>query len=214
MLAHVLSGETDYLLNVQPIFNNHCSSCHAGTFGSGVLELDSYDRLIEGDSNNGPVVIPFNADSSLLYRVLLRDSVIVPNEPICCRMPKNGDPLPISQQTTIYNWINEGARGPTLSARSDKIYDRSVVSIAPNPFNNLLKISFAGDVYKVERITILNILGQKIKTIEIQLNNQNQSSVIWDGRNDFGQTVPAGIYFIYFYQNYKIESIQKVLFLK
>ena len=77
-------GEVDYLLSVQPIFNNHCVSCHSGTFGSGVLELDSFQRLIEGDSNNGPVVLPFNADSSLLYKVLLRDSVIVPNEPICC----------------------------------------------------------------------------------------------------------------------------------
>ena len=71
-------GEVDYLLSVQPIFNNHCVTCHSGTFGSGVLELDSYQRLIEGDSNNGPVVLPFNADSSLLYKVLLRDSVIVP----------------------------------------------------------------------------------------------------------------------------------------
>ena len=126
--ANILVGEIDYLLNVQPIFNNHCVSCHSGTFGSGVLELDSYERLIEGDSNNGPVVFPFNADSSLLYRVLLRDSVIVPNEPICCRMHTNAYPLPISQQTTIYNWINEGAQGPNLLIDLKNLSDRIVVS--------------------------------------------------------------------------------------
>ena len=104
-------GQIDYLEDIQPIFNNNCISCHSGTYGSGALELDSFERLIEGDSNNGPVVLPFNADSSLLYRVLLRDSVIVPNEPICCRMPKNADPLPIDQRTAIYDWINEGALG-------------------------------------------------------------------------------------------------------
>ena len=70
---------------------------------------------MQDNSNNGPVVFPFNADSSLLYRVLLRDSVIIPNEPICCRMPKNSDPLSIEQQTIIYNWINEGVIGPTVS---------------------------------------------------------------------------------------------------
>ena len=72
-------GQIDYLEDIQPILNNYCISCHSGTYGSGALELDSFERLIEGDSNNGPVVLPFNADSSLLYRVLLRDSVIVPN---------------------------------------------------------------------------------------------------------------------------------------
>ena len=103
----ILIGQVDYTTQVQPIFNNHCLSCHLAVNGSGALELDSYEYLMQGDSNNGPVVFPFNADSSLLYRVLLRDSVIVPNEPICCRMPKNADPLTIEQQTIIYNWINE-----------------------------------------------------------------------------------------------------------
>ena len=92
-------GQIDYLQDIQPIFNNHCISCHSGTYGSGALELDSFERLIEGDSNNGPVVLPFNADSSLLYKVLLRDSVIVPNEPICCRMPKNADFVVIQENT-------------------------------------------------------------------------------------------------------------------
>ena len=107
MLRHFFSffiigfsfGQIEYLQDIQPIFNNHCISCHSGTYGSGALELDSFERLIEGDSNNGPVVFPFNADSSLLYKVLLRDSVIVPNEPICCRMPKNADFVIIQENT-------------------------------------------------------------------------------------------------------------------
>ena len=103
------------MTQVQPIFYNHCLECHVAVNGSGALELDSYEYLMQDNSNNGPVVFPFNADSSLLYRVLLRDSVIVPNEPICCRMPKNADPLSLEQKTIIYNWINEGAIGPTVS---------------------------------------------------------------------------------------------------
>ena len=96
-ISNYLFTQIDYNQQIQPVFNNHCLSCHVSVNGSGALELDSYEYLVQGDSNNGPVIIPFNADSSLLYRVLLPFEVEVPNEPICCRMPKNGDPLSIDQ---------------------------------------------------------------------------------------------------------------------
>ena len=79
LILSSLRSEIDYLTEIQPIFDNNCVECHVSINGSGALELDSYEYLMQGDSNNGPVVIPFNADSSLLYRVLLIDSVIVPN---------------------------------------------------------------------------------------------------------------------------------------
>ena len=104
LILSCLRSEIDYLTEIQPIFNNHCVECHVSINGSGALELDSYEYLMQGDSNNGPVVSPFNAERSLLYRVLLPDSVIVPNEPICCRMPKNTIPLHITDQIKIYNW--------------------------------------------------------------------------------------------------------------
>ena len=108
--------------------------------GSGALELDSYEYLMQGDSNNGPVVIPFNADSSLLYKVLLPMPVIVPNESICCQMPKNADPLTFEQQTIIYNWINEGGFGPTVSVNHHGSKNPLLLRIYPNPFNNKIEI--------------------------------------------------------------------------
>ena len=127
-------------------------------------------------------------------------------------MPKNADPLPISQQTTIYNWINEGAQGPNLSLDLKNLSDRIVVSTSPNPFNNILKISIRSENIFVENIVILNLLGERVRTIEV--HNQTDGVIFWDGSNDFGRAVTAGIYFIYFYQNSRLELIRKVLFLK
>ena len=73
--------------------------------------MNSYEDLTGGSSKNGPIAIPFNSESSLLYRVLLPMHVLVPNEPICCQMPKNADPLSFDQITLIQGWINEGALG-------------------------------------------------------------------------------------------------------
>ena len=207
-------AEIDYLQSVQPIFDNHCVTCHSGAYGSGVLELDSFQRLIEGDSNNGPVVFPFNADSSLLYRVLLRDSVIVPNEPICCRMPKNGDPLTLEQQNIIFDWINEGALEPNLSISSKLIDEKLNFNIYPNPFNNVAQISFNTNSKKIKELIIYDVLGTNIKNIRINNNSNNQNATFWDGKNEKGKYIPAGVYFIHLNDGNSNVSIQKVLYLK
>ena len=66
LILSSLRSEIDYLTEIQPIFDNNCVECHISINGSGALELDSYEYLMQVDSNNEPVVIPFNADSSLL----------------------------------------------------------------------------------------------------------------------------------------------------
>ena len=208
-------SQIDYPQEIQPIFNNHCISCHSGTYGSGALELDSFERLIEGDSNNGPVVFPFNADSSLLYKVLLRDSVIVPNEPICCRMPKNADPLPISQIIAIYDWINEGALGSSsLSVNPTPSNHYINLKTYPNPFNNSVRISFLSNNNKQKEIRIYDMMGVLVRSLYFRNIIKGDNYIFWDGKNDLGKTSTSGIYFINLIQGFETLNTQKVLFLK
>ena len=58
-------GQVDYNSQIQPIFNSSCTSCHGS---SGGLSLSSYANLMAGDSDNGPVIIPGNHESSLLWQ--------------------------------------------------------------------------------------------------------------------------------------------------
>ena len=207
-------AQVDYTTQVQPIFYNHCLDCHVAVNGSGALELDSYEYLMQGDSNNGPVVVPFNADSSLLYRVLLRDSVIVPNEPICCRMPKNADPLTDDQQTIIYNWINEGAIGPTIAVEEESLEPSSLLTVYPNPFNNKIKISYSMNGPGLTYILIFDILGKKIKTMSIKNHSNVIQSFFWNGTDDFDQPVSGGLYLIGIKSNNRLERLEKVLYIK
>ena len=169
---------------------------------------------MQGDSNNGPVVVPFNADSSLLYRVLLRDSVIVPNEPICCRMPKNADPLTNDQQTLIYNWINEGAIGPTIAVEDESLEPSSLLHVYPNPFNNKIKVSYSVNEPGLTYIFIFDILGKKIKTISRKNHSSAMQSFFWNGTDDFGRPVSGGLYLIGIKSSNRIERLEKVLYIK
>ena len=192
-----LRSEIDYLTEIQPIFDNNCVECHVSINGSGALELDSYEYLMQGDSNNGPVVIPFNADSSLLHRVLLDDSLIVHNEPICCRMPKTASPLHISDQIKIYNWINEGANEYSLHTFESK-NDLNItnITIYPNPSNSSFTIQSSINTEDKVQLTIFDVRGKKVKTLSNKFKNTGFISTRWDSKDQNGQRVASGIYFV------------------
>jgi hypothetical protein len=86
---------------IQPIFNNNCagSSCHIGGNANG-LRLNSYSLLIQG-GNSGPVVIPGDADASIIIGRL--EGTITP------QMPFGMEPLPEAEIQKIRDWINQGA---------------------------------------------------------------------------------------------------------
>jgi len=50
------------------------------------------------------------------------------------------------------------------------------------------------------RLTIYNILGQKVRTLVYEDQEAGYKSVNWDGKDDLGKDVATGIYF------YKIKA--------
>ncbi len=81
----------------------------------------------------------------------------------------------------------------------------------PNPFNHETHIQFsllqAGNV----RLTVYNMLGQKVNTLVDEQKTAGVYSVKWDGTNSSGQKLPSGMYF------YKLEmgsqELSKKMFL-
>jgi len=93
-------GQVDYQTQIQTIFNNNCTSCHinGGAYYGG-LDLSSYDSLMVGDSQNGPVVIAGDHASSLLWQKV--NSGAMP--------PQNNPDLSTDEVSLIAQWIDEGA---------------------------------------------------------------------------------------------------------
>jgi hypothetical protein len=85
---------------VLPIFQARCIGCHGGTNN---LFLNSHGQLMQGNSTNGPVVIPGNGEGSYLVR-MLRGTVA--GKP---RMPDGGPYLATSTIDSVSLWISQGA---------------------------------------------------------------------------------------------------------
>ena len=91
------TGGVSFAADVLPIFEDNCTRCHGDSRQSGELRLDSYAMLMAG-GEDGAVVVPGNADGSLLIELVTSGE-----------MPRNAAPLRAEQIATIREWIEAGA---------------------------------------------------------------------------------------------------------
>jgi hypothetical protein len=81
----------------------------------------------------------------------------------------------------------------------------------PNPFNPATVISYQLPAYSNMKLTIYNILGQKIKTLVNSFQNAGEHSLVWDATDEKSNLVSSGVYF------YKLEvgamNLQKKMML-
>ncbi len=95
----------DFTADVLPILEGRCVMCHGARRAKADLRLDSHASVMAG-SEGGPVVVPGDALSSNLYRMVTTDD---PKH----RMPFKKPALAPAQIETLRAWIEAGAPGST-----------------------------------------------------------------------------------------------------
>jgi hypothetical protein len=90
----------------------------------------------------------------------------------------------------------------------------SIHALYPNPTNSSLTLEFLSDYNKqVVQIAIIDILGRKVKTVDIPIMGKYKNTWVWDGLDDFNRKLPTGIYVLTLSSGQTIES-RKVTLLK
>jgi hypothetical protein len=69
------------------------------------------------------------------------------------------------------------------------------VSIYPNPFNPITNIEFELPKQLYVKLSIYNLLGQRIRTLVDESKPAGFWTVVWDGKDSGGNSVSSGIYF-------------------
>jgi len=83
----------------------------------------------------------------------------------------------------------------------------------PNPFNPSTLINYSVPTQSNVTITVYNLLGQKITTLVNKEHLQGNHSVVWNGRDQFGYEVAAGVY-IYKLKAEGFVQTRKMLLIK
>ena len=83
----------------------------------------------------------------------------------------------------------------------------------PNPFNPYINIYYELPEGEQVTITILNLLGQELKTVVNKVHQPGRYLYRWDGKDSFGQILQSGIYFAVI-NSKSGRNISKITFLK
>jgi hypothetical protein len=89
--------------------------------------------------------------------------------------------------------------------------DFSVYQNYPNPFNSQTKIIFIANKIEFIHITIYNVLGEEVRLLENKMFLPGKNSVIWDGKDNGGSSLPSGIYFIHAKASTSAQTIKAIL---
>ncbi len=86
----------------------------------------------------------------------------------------------------------------------------------PNPFNPTTRISFAVPQESQVKLEIYNMLGQKVRTLlDDRMEPGVYENVIWDAKDDEGNTLGNGIYYLVMISSDQgFKQVKKMVFMK
>ena len=103
------AAPVDFVRDVQPIFERHCTECHGEKKQKSGLRLDVKAAALKGGDDHAPDIIAGNAKESPLIKMLLSDDK---DE----RMPPpgkdEGRTMKAEEIAALTRWIDEGAVWP------------------------------------------------------------------------------------------------------
>lgn len=103
-LTAPLAASVDFVRDVQPIFKEHCYSCHGPNKQEAALRLDHKPSALKGGDFGLAIKVGHSAESVLVHAIEGRNPKM--------RMPRKGDPLTATEIATIKSWIDSGAEWP------------------------------------------------------------------------------------------------------
>src|SRR5688572_6659759 len=103
--AGTTAEPVDFVRDVKPLLQQHCTSCHGATKQRGGLRLDTGAGVLSG-SNSGSVIVPGKSAQSLMIKAVTASDGVT-------SMPPKGPRLTTRQVDLLKAWIDQGARIPS-----------------------------------------------------------------------------------------------------
>ncbi|MDZ7741949.1 MAG: T9SS type A sorting domain-containing protein [Bacteroidota bacterium] len=100
-------------------------------------------------------------------------------------------------------WVGVDYRKPKAKGQQLKA--------SPNPFHHETRIRYQSKEKGKQSIFVYDINGNVVATLMDITGQPSRGEIIWDGRNDYGRMLPAGVYVVEFLVNDASKGSVKVV---
>ncbi len=206
-------------LNNHPVELN-CIDCHMAYTGKSAGKVSGKSGF-KGDIRSHLLKITSNAES-----MLTADGLAVRNDAtrpasidlkfacLGCHNDSDTDDIPNKAVTDLVDFaknIHQPITG--IEDNPAAVYRNELSPSFPNPFTVSTTIPFELSQSGPVELSVFNTSGQKIKTLVNDSYRSGAHSVTWDGTNQMGEQVTAGVYFYKLRAN-GVEKMQKMVLVK
>jgi hypothetical protein len=89
-------------------------------------------------------------------------------------------------------------------------HEANLIEIYPNPIHHYANISYRMPVKGHIKISVYNILGQKITTLVDEIKPAGEYSVIWNIESGGAVSSPSGIYYCRLNVSGKVQTVKLI----
>lgn len=103
-----------------------------------------------------------------------------------------------------------------VSGIEEEEYNKELFSISqgyPNPFMDKTQIEYNLPIISDVNIAVYNVIGSRVKSLLNKRQNSGRYSITWDGRDDSGDKLPSGFYFLRL-ETGEYEGTRKLLLIR
>jgi len=93
-------------------------------------------------------------------------------------------------------------------------YEFALYDAYPNPFNPSTTIGYEIPYSMSISLNIYDISGRLVRRLDNGIRNAGMHSIIWDGRDNFGNIVSNGLYIYRLDSDQNISISNKIIFMK
>lgn len=126
-----------------------------------------------------------------------------------------GQPHPVGPfgGTTIDLYAGFWTAGDVLTDAGETPLVFRLMQNYPNPFNPVTTIRYSTAATGLVDLKIYDVTGRRVRSLVREQQPAGAHSVVWDGRNDGGRQVAAGVYF-YRLTAGRSSSVKKMVILR
>jgi hypothetical protein len=201
LLARCVSGGT-----VQARVTLLNSTIHAGKTIDLMVDGDTYTATIvtNGTHSRAQVSVPGYAVGNHTVSMSDPPGCLTPRVVTC---PAGLSGLELSWAEDDVHWTDVAATQRVTPAQT------RLVGNYPNPFNPSTVINYELREGGWVTLGVFNIMGQSVSTLVDGFQDAGQKSVLWDGRNESGEEVAAGVY-VYSLLTPNTVNVQKMILMR